>query len=119
MLAAGVDVLAAIPGAEPARDADTPVEDRAGLGEGDAGDREWVAARTVDDRGRLAASGWLLAGVEEVARRKRIRGRTLQDRLATDLERDDSRLLVGGSFEFEDALSEIVSDIATAWWQRR
>ncbi len=54
MLAAAINVLAAIPGTGPARDVHILLADRAGVGEGRPGDRERVAARTVNDRGQLA-----------------------------------------------------------------
>lgn len=113
MLAAGVDVWAAIPAAELPRDLHALIANRAGVEESGPGDRGSVAARTVDDRWSSAASG-KLAAAEPVARRTSVRDRIHQDRLATDMERDEARLLVGRSLEFEDALSEIASDIATA-----
>jgi len=112
-LATAPDGLAAISGVAPARDIHTLFADRGGVGEVGRGDREWVAARTVDALWSSAASGTLRVA-EQIVRRKRIWDRTAPDRLATDVERGDSGLLVDGSFEFEDALSEIVSDIATA-----
>ncbi len=114
MLAAAINILAAIPRTDSAWDADVAVADCAGLGDGDAGDREWVATRTADDRWQPAVGG-KLAATEQAAGRKRFRDRTFPDRLATDFERDDSGLLSGGSFELEDTLSEIIPDIATAW----
>jgi len=50
-----------------------------------------------------------------MARRWSVRDRIFPGRVATDLERDEARLLVGRSFEVEEALSEIASDIATTW----